>query len=139
MEQRLGLKTDTGAVILVPWLKGRRFQAHRVAWAFVHGDPMDLYVDHKNGIRSDNRIENLRCATHSQNNHNMAMVKRNTSGFKGVSFSRARGLWEAKVKLNGVTHHFGRHATAEEANEAAMAGRAILHGEYAVEASRGRA
>lgn len=134
--KRAGFVDAHGSVILVPWFKGRRFQAHRVAWAFMHTDPLDLYVDHINGNRSDNRLANLRLATHSQNNHNMGVGERNTSGFKGVSYSRARGKWEAKVKLGGITHHFGRHETAELANIAAIAGRAVLHGEFSVEASR---
>lgn len=126
-----------GSVILVPWFKGRRFQAHRVAWAFMHGDPLDSYVDHRNGIRHDNSIDNLRLASHSQNNHNMGMVSRNTSGFKGVSYSAQRRKWEAKVKLHGKTHHFGRFDSAEDAAIAATNGRLLLHGQYAVEASRG--
>lgn len=135
--KQIGFKDNHGSIIICPWFRGRRFQAHRIAWAFTHSDPLDLYIDHINGDRSDNRIVNLRLATHSQNNHNMGIPDRNTSGFKGVSFSNSKGLWEAKVKKNGKTYHFGRHKTKELASVAAMKGRAILHGEFSIEASRG--
>lgn len=78
-----------------------KFLAHRVAWFLHYRSWPTFEIDHINGIRSDNRISNLRIATHSQNNHNSKAPKTNTSGVKGVSFHKPSGLWHAQIKTNG--------------------------------------
>lgn len=80
---------------------GSRHYAHRLAWAWVHGSfPTDL-VDHKNKNRLDNSIDNLRPATRKQNAENSGIRSHNTSGFKGVTWSKDRCKWVAQINHNG--------------------------------------
>lgn len=66
---------------------GKRFKAHRVVF-YMHYGYMPDYIDHINGVRHDNRIENLREATLSQNGMNKKVSPRNSLGLKGVSFHK---------------------------------------------------
>ena len=61
---------------------------------------MPEYIDHINMDRQDNRIENLRDATSSLNNHNKAKRSDNTSGVKGVSWSKSVRKWHARIHVN---------------------------------------
>lgn len=68
-------------------INGHRYQAHRLAWAMVHGDYPNgeqPFIDHINGKRDDNRIDNLRVSSHNGNNRNIRMRSNNTSGINGV-------------------------------------------------------
>lgn len=77
---------------------GRKQYAHRLAWIYVYGYvPDGMRVDHVNRERSDNRISNLRLASHADNLRNCKVRIDNTSGVKGVSFDAARGKWAASV------------------------------------------
>lgn len=59
------------------------------------------FVDHINGDGLDNRKSNLRFVTNSQNAQNRRLQStKNTSGYKGVSFRKRTGRWEASIKLN---------------------------------------
>lgn len=73
------------------------YKAHRLVW-LLHNEDMPEIVDHINHDRTDNRIENLRAVTLSENNANMDMRSDNKSGFKGVSFHKGSGKWVAKLK-----------------------------------------
>lgn len=70
------------------------------------------YVDHINHDTLDNRHENLRLCTGGQNQANHRMQVNNTSGFKGVSWYKVLGKWEAKLMVNGKTRHLGYFTTA---------------------------
>ncbi|WP_429861016.1 HNH endonuclease [Burkholderia cenocepacia] len=109
------------------------YAAHRLAFLYMTGAFPEYDVDHKNRIRSDNRWENLRPATHAQNQHNKGAQRNNVSGFVGVSYFSRTGKWRARCKLNGREYPCGYHATAELANAAVMAKRAELHGSFARE------
>jgi HNH endonuclease len=76
---------------------------HRIIWIYMNGDiPKDLVMDHVNGIRTDNRISNLRLATRSENSLNSTKNKNNTSGVKGVTFHKQKQMWGAKIRMNGL-------------------------------------
>lgn len=79
-------------------LLGRKQYGHRLAWIYMRGPiPEGFTIDHINGNRSDNRIENLRLASKQENSRNVKQRKMTVSGIKGVSFDRSRGKWLAYV------------------------------------------
>lgn len=109
----------------------RRQLAHRVAWAIYYGHLPDGEIDHINGARSDNRICNLRDATHQQNCCNSARRLDNTSGYKGVIRFRDGIRWQALIMSGGKTAHIGLFDTPEAAHEAYCEAAKKYHGEFA--------
>lgn len=101
-------------------IDGTRYQEHRIVWAIVHGRILDrtVCIDHVNGQKDDNRIENLRLAESWQNSANMTITNRNTSGFKGVTFHKSTGKWQAVIMVRGVQKYLGLFKSAEDAFEA---------------------
>lgn len=93
-----------------------KVRCHRAVWTFANGSiPEDLYIDHINHIRSDNRIANLRLVTHHQNMKNQAMHRSNTSGANGVGFDKVKGLWSASLTHLGNRICLGYFNSQEEA------------------------
>jgi hypothetical protein len=113
------------------WFQGRQHMEHRVAWFLHYGEWPKEQVDHINGVRSDNRIANLRGATPSQNLRNRPRPRNNTSGHKGVSWNTGRQAWLATIRYEGTNKNLGYFAAREDA--AAAYNRAALkyHGEFA--------
>lgn len=99
-------------------IKGLDYRAARLAWFFVHGEDCNVYIDHVNGLRDDNRIDNLRPATNSQNQANRGKPVNNTSGIKGVQFDADRQKWRASITVNGKAKNLGRYDTSQEAQNA---------------------
>lgn len=94
-------------------IDGRAYLAHRLAWLYVYGY-MPLELDHKNG-HSD-AIANLRLCTSVQNHGNTRKQRRNTSGYKGVSFDKSRSKYRVYVGRVYVGRQFiGRFDTVKEA------------------------
>lgn len=110
---------------------GRKYYAHRVVWALHYGGWPTEDIDHINGIKTDNMIENLRLASDSQNLANRGIPSNNTSGYKGVSFDKSRGKWEAYVTIEGKRLHLGRYANAIDAHHAYKLASARLFGQFA--------
>lgn len=100
---------------------GRRLLVHRVAIAITSGAWPQHDVDHVNGVTTDNRLENLRPASRSENMMNSRMGSKNTSGATGVTWDKSRSMWKVSVRLMGVTHNVGRFHSLEEAAAAARA------------------
>jgi hypothetical protein len=99
----------------VIYIDGKEYKAHRLAWLLYTGSWPKAQIDHINRIRHDNRIENLREATKSENQINSAMYRNNKSGYRGVCFHKATGKWQAEVKRNKKPNYLGVFETAEEA------------------------
>lgn len=93
---------------------GKRIRAHRIAWVIQVGAWPTHHIDHINGDRSDNRIENLRDVPRLVNQKNMRRMRSNTSGVVGVSATK-NGTWEAYIDHAGKRIRLGKHATLQEA------------------------
>lgn len=80
---------------------GRDMAAHRIIHAIVTGSYPDGEIDHRNGIKSDNRWCNLRIATHAQNSTHRGPAANNTSGARGVSWRRDIQKWRVYLRTDG--------------------------------------
>jgi len=103
---------------------------HRLAWLHEYGELPDKQIDHKNGVKTDNQISNLRSASNSQNGQNKTIQSNNSSGFKGVSLHRHSGRWFAYAQCDGRRISGGYHATRELAAVASAALRERLHSQF---------
>lgn len=112
------------------YVNGREHYGHRLAWLYIHGEWPPEQIDHINGIRTDNRIENLRPATVSQNHVNTKLRDDNTSGLKGVSIHSTSKRWRARLHCNGVEKHLGFFNTKDEASEAYQRAAAEHYGDF---------
>lgn len=111
---------------------GVLFKAHRLVWAMFNGEiPDGMQIDHKNGNRVDNRIENLRLATPGQNRQNAKLRDDNRTRLKGVDFNHRVGKWRARISSDGRTRHLGYFPTPEEAHAAYKGAANELHGDFA--------
>lgn len=111
-------------------LTGGRYLVHRLVFLMHHGY-LPEQVDHINMDRLDNRIENLRAASSSQNKHNTKKRSNNTSGYKGAYWDKKAGKWKAMICKNYKQIWLGHYATAEEAAEAYRKAAELYHGEFA--------
>jgi hypothetical protein len=109
---------------------GGRYKAHRLAVLYMTGEWPVRDVDHENLCRSDNRWNNLRRATRSQNCANSRRPRNNTSGFKGVSWHGAGKAWVARVMVKGESRYLGLFDTPEAAHAAYSAAAMEAHGSF---------
>ena len=109
-------------------INGRYYMAHRLAWLIVMGDWPSEEIDHDNGDKSDNRWDNLRLASPTQNNQNT--VHSNLSGLIGASYHRGKGRYRAQIRVDGRRIFLGWFATAEQASSAYVQASLKHHGEF---------
>jgi hypothetical protein len=111
------------------YVDGRNWRIHRLVFLMQHGY-LPKVLDHINGNRKDNRIENLREASHQTNAYNQNMKRNNISGIKGVSWNNDRQKWAVRVNHNKKTYQ--RYVQdLELAKLVAIEMRSKLHGDYA--------
>ena len=94
-------------------MHGRTFLLHRLAWFYVNGEMPDAHIDHANGVRSDNRISNLRVANHSQNQMNRKSTL--SKKYKGTTFRPKLKKYVAQIKAPGEFRYLGLFNTEIEA------------------------
>jgi hypothetical protein len=88
-------------------IKKRTYRAHRLAWLHITGSWPENQIDHKNRVRNDNRLCNLRDCSGTVNQHNSGLRSDNKSGLRGVSYNQKRQKWEVRMKLHGKLIHIG--------------------------------
>jgi hypothetical protein len=115
---------------------GYQYRAHRLMFLYHHGY-MPEFVDHINGFKDDNRIENLRAATKAQNNQNRCAQKNNTFGVKGVSKLKNSPNWRCRIFYNHKLHELGGFESQELATEFIELWREMVHGAFANHGLRG--
>lgn len=86
------------------------YKAHRLAWLYVYGFNPSQTIDHINGVKNDNRLVNLREATHQENSQNHVLL--------GAHFHKGKNKWQARIRFDGKRVHLGYFLTKEEACQA---------------------
>lgn len=112
---------------------GKRLLAHRLAWFYVYGEMPEFYVDHKNMVRTDNRLSNLRAATHMENSQNTSNAPRphkTSSPYRGVFWEKSKRKWYAKIRTNYKQQHLGYYDLPEQAHDAYVSARLAQHKGY---------
>lgn len=111
----------------------KNYMAHRLAWMIFYGEKPPSDIDHKNGDPSDNRIENLRLCTDSENLRNSKTRTDNTSGIRGVSWDKKSKKWYAYINTGGYGSmlSLGRFEILAEAIAARKAAEIKYFGEFA--------
>ena len=120
--------------------KGKRYLRSNLIWIYHHGEiPVNRLVDHHKGNTLDDRIENLRLATHKENSENRIKLlsfkgKPTSSKYKGVSWHKKAKKWQAQIRIikdgKRCRSHLGLFADEEEAYAAYVAAAKLHHGDF---------
>lgn len=106
------------------------YPLHRIIFLWHHGYLPEI-VDHADCNPRNNDISNLRAATKADNQRNSGMFAHNTSGIKGVVWSKSAKKWIARIKFFGKTKHLGTFESKELAADFVQLAREMLHGKFA--------
>lgn len=112
----VGLSVVTNRYLSVK-IDGISYSVHRLIWFYATGIEPE-YIDHINGIKNDNRLENLRAVSHLENCKNMAVTDRNTSGHIGVFWHKGEQKWGAKISDAGRRIYLGYYKDFKDAVKA---------------------
>jgi hypothetical protein len=91
------------------------YKAHRLAWLYSYGTWPSKNIDHKNRVKNDNRLTNLRDVGQSANTFNSGVRKNNTSGVTGVNWLPDKSKWEARIRVNYRIVHLGKFNSKDDA------------------------
>lgn len=109
---------------------GKAYKEHRLVFMLFNGFCPDQ-IDHIDGNRENNSIDNLRQATSSQNAWNAEKPSTNTSGKKGVYYRKDRNVWIGKIGYLNKSIYLGYFRSKELAEEFCDLARSMAHGEFA--------
>lgn len=111
-------------------VSGKSALMHRMVFLY-HNGYLPEFIDHKDGDKLNNKIENLRPTTLLQNNYNSKMkTGRNKSGAKGVFWDKHKNRWIGRVSVSGKEVHVGTFTDFDEAVESVKLYREKVHGEF---------
>lgn len=96
-------------------INGKLYKAHRMAWLYIYGVLPSKTIDHIDGDGTNNKIENLRDVSQSENNKNRPVRKDNKSGVTGVTWCNTRRKWVASIRVNGFLKTLLRTNRLDEA------------------------
>jgi len=91
----------------------KSYKAHRLAWFYMTGEWPVTFIDHINGVKYDNKFNNLREATFIENQHNVPKRIDNSTGYKGVSFHKPSLKFAAYAMVNKKRFWLGLFETAK--------------------------
>lgn len=128
--EEAGSPTPKGYTVIT--VDRQRFPAHRLAFLYMTGALPTFQVDHRNGVKWDNSWKNLREATPSQNRYNAGAQANNTTGYKGVFWSKRNGKFLAQIAKEKKLYYLGYFECPREAAHAYNKAAVELHGEFAV-------
>lgn len=111
-------------------IDGVRYNAHRLAWLYVYGYYPSALIDHINMDISDNRISNLREASHSDNLKNKKSRASTATGVKGITLSSSSGKYVVRIRSENRSYYFGSFSSLEEAKKVLYLNRDRIHGEF---------
>ena len=128
--QKAGAKQSKGYIQIR--FKGGNYLTHRLAYYMYHGvDPLEKFIDHIDGDKTNNKIKNLRIANNSQNLMNrVSLAINNTSGATGVVWNKRRKKWTARITIDRFQKHLGIFANKEDAIKARKEGEIKYFGEF---------
>lgn len=109
---------------------GKNRRVHRIIFLMLNSYLPD-YLDHIDGDKLNNKIENLRECTTSENRFNMTKYKNNKSGVKGVYWCKSTEKWKAAITKNKQTIRLGSFDSISKAKLAVESCRKNAHGEFA--------
>ena len=122
--------TGNGNGYLTTSYRKKRYYIHHLVFLMFHGYRPKL-LDHINGVRDDNRIENLREVTSSQNSMNTSLRSDNVSGTRGVSWHKGAKKWMVSIQSGKAPKYMGLYEDYELACLMASEARDAYHGEFA--------
>ena len=95
----------------------KKYYVHRLIWVMHKGGSIPKFIDHINGVRSDNRIENLRLANHTENQRNQKVERKNSSGIRGVRWNPKYKVWKVHATVDGKRRVIGSFKNKKDAVE----------------------
>ena len=113
--------------------KRRQLPMHQAIWEHHHGPiPDGMTVDHADRNTLNNRLSNLRLATRSQQSQNRRTFENNASGYRGVTWHKQRGKWQANIWLDGKHVSLGLFSDKDDAARAYNRAAKEHYGEFAL-------
>lgn len=107
---------------------GKLYFAHCLAWLYMVGQWPSHEVDHRDTDRANNRWANLRATDDEANSQNRRKAHSNSkSGLLGVSWETRGKVWVAQIMVKGKNHRLGRFTTPEEAHQAYLTAKRVMH------------
>lgn len=111
-----GSKTTTtcGKTYSQVRVSNKLYFSQRIIWTLVHNE-IPNEIDHINGDSEDNKLVNLRNVTHKENQKNLKLSSKNTSGLCGVEWDKGKNKWRARITINKIKFHLGYFLSKQSA------------------------